>query len=42
MVQDLLHTNNYDKINFGMIISENVGVSKVIKGAFRVNPFNVI
>ena len=30
-----------EKINFGIIISENIGVSSAIKGPFRVNPFNL-
>jgi trehalose 6-phosphate synthase/phosphatase len=29
------------KLNFGIIISENVGVSSAIKGPFRVNPFHL-
>jgi len=37
-----MHQDNLNNINFGIIISENVGVSNVIKGANRVNPFNVI
>lgn len=27
--------------NFGIIISEYIGVSCAIKGAFRVNPYNI-
>jgi trehalose-6-phosphate synthase len=30
-----------EKINFGIIISENIGVSTALKGPFRVNPFNL-
>ena len=30
-----------EKIHFGIIISENVGISSAIKGAYRVNPFNL-
>ena len=41
LLQDLMHYDNMENINFGIIISENVGVSNVIKGANRVNPFNV-
>lgn len=28
-------------LKFGIILSENVGVSTAIKGAFRVNPYNL-
>jgi trehalose 6-phosphate synthase/phosphatase len=37
----LQHIVHHDKLNFGIIISENIGVSSAIKGAFRVNPYNV-
>lgn len=30
-----------ESLKFGMIISENVGVSSAIKGAIRVNPYNL-
>jgi len=33
--------NEREKINFGIIISENIGVSSAIKGPYRVNPFNL-
>lgn len=39
-LQDIL-SNEREKINFGIIISENIGVSSAIKGPFRVNPFNL-
>ena len=30
-----------EHINFGIIISENVGVSSALKGPMRINPFNL-
>jgi len=30
-----------ENINFGIIISENVGVSSALKGPIRINPFNL-
>jgi trehalose 6-phosphate synthase/phosphatase len=36
-----LFKSDRDKLNFGIILSENVGVSSAIKGPFRVNPFNL-
>lgn len=35
------HIKSQDIRNFGIIISEYIGVSSAIKGAFRVNPYNI-
>ena len=39
-LQHILKDEN-KKINFGIIISENIGVSTALRGPFRVNPFNL-
>lgn len=36
----LQHLRSQENNNFGIIISEYIGVSSAIKGAFRVNPYN--
>jgi len=37
----LQHIKSQDLCNFGIIISEYIGVSSAIKGAVRVNPYNI-
>jgi len=37
----LQHALKKPKINFGVIISENVGVSTALKGPIRINPYNM-
>lgn len=37
----LQNIKSQDICNFGIIISEYIGVSSAIKGAIRVNPYNV-
>jgi len=37
----LQHIKSQEIRNFGIIISEYIGVSSAIKGAFRVNPYNI-
>jgi trehalose-6-phosphate synthase len=37
----LKYIRNEELNNFGIIISEYIGVSSAIKGAFRINPYNI-
>ncbi len=37
----LQHVLKKENINFGIIISENIGVSSALKGPIRINPYNL-